>query len=114
MVRIIYNIYIIKLNFCFCLILELFKWIVIVNFFEDEFPFLDDARLIQGQKVYQKNRDLSAIITVALYILNIVEANVDAHLIQFNVNDNLTFRPNIQQNEINNKQNLGLAFTYKF
>ncbi len=81
---------------------------------EDEFPFLDDARLIQGQKVYQKNRDLSAIITVALYILNIVEANVDAHLIQFNVNDNLTFRPNIQQNEINNKQNLGLAFTYKF
>ena len=81
---------------------------------EDEFPFLDDARLIQGQKVYQKNRDLSAIITVALYILNIVEANVDAHLIQFNVNDNLTFRPDIQQNEINNKQNLGIAFMYKF
>ena len=81
---------------------------------EDEYPFLDDARLIQGQKVYQKNRDLSAIITVALYILNIVEANVDAHLIQFNVNDNLTFRPDIQQNEFSNKQNLGLAFTYKF
>ncbi len=81
---------------------------------EDEFPFLDDARLIQGQKVYQKNRDLSAIITVALYILNIVEANVDAHLTQFNVNDNLTFRPDIQQNELDNKQNLGLALTYKF
>ena len=81
---------------------------------EDEFPFLDDARLIQGQKVYQKNRDLSAIITVALYILNIVEANVDAHLIQFNVNDNLTMRPDIQQNEFNSKQNLGVAFTYKF
>jgi len=81
---------------------------------EDEYPFLDDARLIQGQRVYQKNRDLSAIITVALYILNIVEANVDAHLTQFNVNDNLTFRPDIQQNERNNKQNLGIAFTYKF
>lgn len=81
---------------------------------EDEYPFLDDARLIQGQKVYQKNRDLSAIITAALYILNIVEANVDAHLTQFNVNDNLTFRPDIQQNERNNKQNLGIAFTYKF
>lgn len=81
---------------------------------EDEFPFLDDARLIQGQKVYQKNRDLSAIITAALYILNIVEANVDAHLIQFNVNDDLTVRPNIQQNEFESKQNLGVALTYKF
>jgi len=81
---------------------------------EDEYPFLDDTRLIQGQKVFQKNRDLSAIITVALYILNIVEANVDAHLIQFNVNDNLTFHPEIQQNELNNKRNLGIAFIYKF
>ena len=81
---------------------------------EDQYPFLDDARLIQGQKVFQKNRDLSAIITVALYILNIVEANVDAHLIQFNVNDNLTFHPEIQQNELNNKRNLGIAFIYKF
>lgn len=81
---------------------------------EDDFQFLDDSRLIQGQKFYQKNRDLSAIITVALYILNIVEANVNAHLLQFNVNDKLTFRPEIQQNELTNKQNLGIAFAYKF
>jgi hypothetical protein len=81
---------------------------------EDDFQYLDDSRLIQGQKFYQKNRDLSAIITVALYILNIVEANVDAHLIQFNVNDNLSFRPNVLQNELNNKQNLGVAFSYHF
>lgn len=81
---------------------------------EDEYSYLDDQRLIQGQRIFQKNRDLSAIITVALYILNIVEANVDAHLIQFNVNDNLTFRPDMQQNELNNKQNLGIAFTYNF
>ena len=81
---------------------------------EDDFQYLDDSRLIQGQKFYQKNRDLSAIITVALYILNIVEANVDAHLIKFNVNDNLSFRPDIQQNDLDLKQNLGIAFSYKF
>jgi hypothetical protein len=81
---------------------------------EDDFQYLDDARLIQGQKFYQKNRDLSAIITVALYILNIVEANVNAHLLQFNVNDKLTFRPEMQQNDGNAKQNVGVALSYQF
>ena len=49
------------------------------------------ARLISAQKFHQRNRDLSALITVGIYILNIVDANVDAHLIQFNVNDNLIY-----------------------
>ena len=80
----------------------------------DEYPFLDESRLIQGQKVFQKNRDLSAIITAALYILNIVDANVDAHLQQFNVNDNLTVRPDIQQTEMNYTNNFGIALSYQF
>ena len=66
------------------------------------------------QKFYQKNRDLSALITVGLYILNIVDANIDAHLMQFNVNDNLSFRPDIHQNELDNKQNLGITLTFNF
>lgn len=32
------------------------------------------------------------LLTVAFYALNIIDANVDAHLGQFNVNDNLSFR----------------------
>ena len=81
---------------------------------DDDFQYLDDSRLIQGQKFYQKNRDLSALITVGLYILNIVDANIDAHLMQFNVNDNLSFRPDIHQNELDNKQNLGITLTFNF
>jgi hypothetical protein len=81
---------------------------------DDNLQYLDDTRLISGQKFYQKNRDLAAIITVGLYILNIVDANVDAHLIQFNVNDNLSFRPSIQQNDLTFKQNLGLTFAFNF
>ncbi|MFC6096638.1 DUF5683 domain-containing protein [Flavobacterium qiangtangense] len=79
-----------------------------------KYAYLTDAQLISAQKQYQKQRDLSLIITVGLYILNIVEANVDAHLKQFNVNDNLTLRPDIYQNDLNNKQNLGLTLSYKF
>lgn len=75
---------------------------------------LDNSRLIDGQKFYQRNRDLSAFITAAIYILNIVDANVDAHLMQFNVNENLTVRPDFYQNEINFKQNVGLTLNYNF
>lgn len=78
------------------------------------FSRLDNSRLIDGQKFYRRNRDLSAFITVAIYALNIVDANVDAHLMQFNVNENLTIRPDLYQNEINYKQNVGLTLNYNF
>lgn len=75
---------------------------------------LDNSRLISAQRYHQRNRDLSALITAGLYILNIVDANVDAHLMQFNVNDNLSVAPEIQQNEIDYKFNTGLKLTYNF
>ena len=75
---------------------------------------LKDDQLIQAQKFYQKNRDLSLLVTVAFYALNIIDANVDAHLQQFNVNDKLTLSPRLQQNTIDNKHNLGLALNFKF
>ena len=75
---------------------------------------LDNDRLISAQKFHQRNRDLSMLITVGIYILNIVDANVDAHLIQFNVNDNLSVKPDLYQNQLNNRQNVGLSLNYKF
>jgi hypothetical protein len=82
---------------------------------DDEFKGqYNDATLINGQKVFQRNRDLSLLITIGLYVLNIVEANVNAHLMQFNVNDNLSFQPVIYANDINYKQNVGLTLCYKF
>tara|TARA_B110000503_G_scaffold126257_1_gene194677 strand:+ start:618 stop:1178 length:561 start_codon:yes stop_codon:yes gene_type:complete len=78
------------------------------------FGALDNDRLISGQKFYQKNRDLSMLMTVGIYILNIVNANVDAHLDQFNVNDNLSVKPQLFQNELNNEQNISLLLNYTF
>ena len=80
----------------------------------DKFQYLDDSRLIQAQRFHQRNRDISLLLTVGFYILNIVDANVDAHLLQFNVNDNLSLHPKIDQNDINYKTNLGLALNYTF
>lgn len=73
-----------------------------------------DERLVSAQRFHQRNRDLSMLITVGLYVLNIVEANVDAHLSQFNVDENLSLRPVIEQNMINNNFQMGLSLNYQF
>lgn len=75
---------------------------------------LDADRLLRAQRFHQRNRDLSMLITVGIYILNIVDANVDAHLMQFNVNENLTLRPQLQQNQIDYKHNMGFTLSYQF
>ncbi|RZJ36149.1 MAG: hypothetical protein EOO51_02005 [Flavobacterium sp.] len=86
----------------------------LAGYHDDDFQYLDDTRLIAAQRFYQRNRDLSMLITAAFYILNIVDANVDAHLIQFNVSDKLSLAPDIYQNEINYKPNLGVSLNYRF
>jgi hypothetical protein len=81
---------------------------------DDNFSYLDDSRLIAGQKFYQRNRDLSALVTVAFYVLNIIDANVDAALIQFNVDENLSLKPVIYPNDVTFKTNVGLTLNYTF
>jgi hypothetical protein len=39
---------------------------------------------------YQRNRDISYILLAAAYILNIVDASVDAHLFDFDINEDLS------------------------
>ncbi|MFV8370218.1 DUF5683 domain-containing protein [Flavobacterium sp. LB2R40] len=80
----------------------------------DDLAFLDNNRLIAGQKFYQRNRDLSALVTLAFYALNILDANVDAALIQFNVDENLSVRPVLYPNDVTLKTNVGLTFNYSF
>ena len=70
--------------------------------------------MINAQRTYQRNRDISLMVMIGIYVLNIIDANVDAHLIQFNVNENLSLRPDININDITRKQNLGLVLNYKF
>lgn len=81
---------------------------------DDNFSYLDKTRLIAGQKFYQRNRDLSALITLAFYALNIVDANVDAALLQFNVDEKLSVRPIIYPNDVTFKTNVGLTLNYNF
>lgn len=73
-----------------------------------------DNTLIVGQRTYRRNRDLSLLFCIGMYALTIVDANVDAHLKQFNVNDNLSLAPEIIINPVDFKRNAGLSMKLKF
>ncbi|MGB5435661.1 MAG: DUF5683 domain-containing protein [Maribacter sp.] len=79
-------------------------------------PDLDIDDLERQQENFQRDRDLALVITIAMYALNIIDANVDAHLKQFNINEDLSFdvRPYLDQNAVTNNPNYGVAFTIKF
>ena len=82
---------------------------------DDQFSFLtDSSRLVSAQKSYERNRDLSTFFIIGVYVLNIIDANVDAHLKQFNVNDKLSLRPDIQVNPINSQRSIAFSLNYQF
>lgn len=74
----------------------------------------DDERLLDGQDYHKRNRDLSMVFIVGLYLLNIIDANVDAHLKQYNVNDQLTFEPVLENTSFENGTSIGVAMKYNF
>tara|TARA_R110000868_G_scaffold79996_8_gene227304 strand:- start:2625 stop:3185 length:561 start_codon:yes stop_codon:yes gene_type:complete len=81
---------------------------------DDSLDYLDTDRLIAGQRFYQRNRDFSALFMVAFYALNIIDANVDAALLQFNVDENISFKPALYTNDVTLKANVGLTINYTF
>ncbi len=86
----------------------------LANITDVKYSKYSDQTLINAQKSYQRQRDISLLVTVALYALNIVDANVDAHLKQFNVDDNLTVRPEIYPSDFTSQQTIGLTLNYRF
>ena len=70
--------------------------------------------LIRAQKSANRNREISIMVTLGLYALNIIDANVDAHLLQYNVDENLALKPHFNYNEMENSTDLGLTLNFKF
>lgn len=92
------------------------------GFIDDEFidviPLPGNDRLERLQNAKQNERDLALLVTIIIYALNIVDANVDAHLKQFNISDDLSWDMNLQPyldaNPVNNNPNYGMALTITF
>ena len=67
------------------------------------------------QHYYHRYRDLSVIGVAALYLLNVVDACVDAHLFSFDVSENLSLhvQPTLINTAYNNQYRTGLSLTIK-
>lgn len=79
-------------------------------------PDFSDEALQDAQERYQRDRDLALFITLGLYALNIIDANVDSHLKQFNVDDDLSMdiQPYLDYHPVFADPSYGVAFTIKF
>ena len=52
----------------------------------------DEQQLLDGKNYYRRNMELSYIIGGLWYILNIIDASVDAHFFDYDVSDDLSIR----------------------
>mgnify|MGYP000060360128 CR=1 FL=1 len=83
----------------------------------DDYPDYSDAQLKELENYYRKYRDLNVILTALVYTLNVVDAYVDGHLMNFDVSDDLSFHvsPSLNYHSIRQKKpSAGLTLTFKF
>ncbi|MCB2220833.1 MAG: hypothetical protein KQI35_10605 [Bacteroidetes bacterium] len=60
-----------------------------VNEYEEKY---DEQTLLNAKNDYRRNRDLNYILSGVWYVLNIIDAAVDAHLFSWEVDDDLSLR----------------------
>ena len=83
----------------------------LAGYFDDEYIEIipENEKLLEGMKFHRRYKDISFIFLVGTYILNIIDANVGAHLLQFNVSEDLSFEPYINNRYLNINESIGLS-----
>lgn len=85
------------------------------NEFVDQRPYLDKIALGNAQDRSKRQRDYAIAITGLIYILNIVDAVVDAHLYEGRKDPDLTFAPAVIYDDFRNEPpKTGLSLSFKF
>ena len=81
---------------------------------EDGTPIISNEGLERSQRVSQRNKELSLLIAAAFYAVQIIDANVDGHLSQFDVDRDLSFKPYLDYNQSAAGTAYGFALSYTF
>ena len=73
-----------------------------------------DSQLITIMEYYERNKELSLLMTAAIYILNIVDASVDAHLFDFDISEDLSLNtsPKLIQTQRGYQPSLSLKMNF--
>ncbi len=85
----------------------------LAGYTDDEFQGIENETLIRAQRNSRRNMDVSLAVAVGFYLINIVDANVDAHLKQYNISEDLSLSPTIDYNPYQISTNYGFSLTYK-
>jgi len=84
----------------------------------EAYPSLTDQQVLTNMEYYEKRRNINILIFVGVYILQIVDATVDAHFFNFDVSEDITLHaePFINQLDFNSTApiNTGLTLSIKF
>ncbi len=81
-----------------------------------QFPSLNREALVRNVDYWRQNRDLTILLLAAIYALNLIDANVDAHLSGFDISDDIAMKiePNVGNfAAMGNSMGLTLKFQFK-
>jgi hypothetical protein len=84
------------------------------SYVSTDLSFLGDSQLKVYQDQYERWRNLSVIGGLAVYMLQLIDANVEAHLMHFDTSENLSldWQPTIFPS--GNTSSFGLSFRISF
>jgi hypothetical protein len=77
-----------------------------------EYAGLTDETVRSERQRFLRYRDISILALIATYALNIIDANVDAHLFAFDVDDDLSFRWQPSYSPTLRRPAVGFTLTY--
>jgi hypothetical protein len=80
-----------------------------------DFPNLNRDALVRNVDYWRRNRDLCYLLLGAIYALNLIDANVDAHLSGFDISEDLALgiEPHFETFSANNNS-MGVSFKLRF
>ncbi|MFM9945675.1 MAG: DUF5683 domain-containing protein [Bacteroidia bacterium] len=81
---------------------------------DTKYPNLNDATVKYLRGYHRRNRDICILAYVGLYALNIIDANVDAHLQEFKINKDLSlgWQPTVAYSPTGIRSGLNLTLTF--
>jgi hypothetical protein len=86
------------------------------DYLSGNFSLYSTGQLAEIQEQYRKWRDMSVIATLGFYLLQIIDANVEAHLMHFDTSNDLTWhiRPTFLMPQLSTEICTGFSIRLQF
>lgn len=85
------------------------------NSVDTKYLYLSDAAVLRNRNYHRRQRDIAILGFFGLYALQIIDANVDAHLREFEINKDLSLKISPDFSGLLTPQRqMNLQFTFKF